>query len=147
MSRQHCAIACSVERFGRKPLERSWNFASHIGSSTCRIHCCTIRSTIVGIPSGLVFPLGFGISTRLTGRGLYQLNCFWISRTNFSSSIEARCLIVLLSTPGVPLPLFPLIVRYASLMFSSLAIRPTRFWKVLPFKLSAYRRSKVFCRS
>lgn len=26
-------------------------------------------STIVGIPRGLVFPLGFGISTRLTGRG------------------------------------------------------------------------------
>ena len=32
-------------------------------------HCCTTLSTIVGIPKGRVLPLGFGISTRLTGRG------------------------------------------------------------------------------
>ena len=62
-------LAVSAARFGRNPLEFSLNFASHIGSMTCKIHCCTIRSTIVGIPRGLVFPLGFGISTRLTGRG------------------------------------------------------------------------------
>ena len=61
----HCAIAVSAERFGRNPLEFSLNFASHIGSMTCKIHCCTIRSTIVGIPRGLVFPLGFGISLAL----------------------------------------------------------------------------------
>ena len=27
-------MACSVERLGRKPLLRSWNFASQIGSRT-----------------------------------------------------------------------------------------------------------------
>ena len=68
-SKKRFIIAVSAERFGRNPLEFSLNFASHIGSMTCKIHCCTIRSTIVGIPRGLVFPLGFGISTRLTGRG------------------------------------------------------------------------------
>lgn len=35
----------------------------------CRIHCCTMRSTMVGIPRGRVFPFGFGISTLRTGRG------------------------------------------------------------------------------
>ena len=45
-------MAVSAERFGRKPFEFSLNFASQIGSMTCKIHCCTIRSTIVGIPSG-----------------------------------------------------------------------------------------------
>jgi len=32
-------MACCAERFGLNPLLRSWNLASHIGSSTCRIHC------------------------------------------------------------------------------------------------------------
>ena len=68
-SRIHCAIAVSAERFGRNPFEFSLNFASQIGSMTCKTHCWTMRSMIVGIPSGLIFPLGFGISTRLTGRG------------------------------------------------------------------------------
>lgn len=58
---QHCAMAVSAERFGRNPLEFSLNFASQIGSMTCNIHCCTIRSEIAGIPSGLVshYPLVF----------------------------------------------------------------------------------------
>ncbi len=33
-----------------------------------------ILSHIVGIPSGLVFPFGLGISTHLTGCGLYSEN-------------------------------------------------------------------------
>ena len=33
--------------------------------------CCTALSYTVGIPSGLFFPSGFGMYTRLTGLGLY----------------------------------------------------------------------------
>ena len=62
-------IACSALRLGRKPLLRLKNLASQIGSRICKIHCCISRSIIVGIPSGLVLPLPFGISTRRTGCG------------------------------------------------------------------------------
>ncbi len=88
--RQHWAIAVSAERLGLNPLEFSWNLASHTGSSTCKIHCCTMRSAIVGIPRGLFLPLGFGISTRLTGSGTYQLNFLWISERYSSSLSRAR---------------------------------------------------------
>ena len=46
------------------------NLASQIGSMTCLIHCCTNLSQIQGIPSGLVFPFGFGMSLRLTLLGV-----------------------------------------------------------------------------
>ena len=35
------------------------------------IHICTSLSQIQGIPNGLVFPFGFGMSLRLTGFGRY----------------------------------------------------------------------------
>ena len=47
------------------------------------MHCWTNLSTIVGMPNGLVFPFGLGMSTRLTGLGLYHSNLRWIISTNF----------------------------------------------------------------
>src|SRR5699024_1596212 len=47
------------------------------------------RSTTVGIPNFLVFPLSFGISTRSAGIGLYFLFLFWL---RISSLFFFRCL-------------------------------------------------------
>ena len=64
---QYCLVCIMV---WPKPISILWNFFSKIWVSTCDIACCITRSTAVGIPNGLVFPLSFGISTRLTGFGL-----------------------------------------------------------------------------
>lgn len=99
-----CAIACSADLFGRNPLLLSLNLASQIGSRICKIHCWTILSHIAGIPSGLNFPFGFGISTLLTALGLYHWSFFLTISTNFVSGIFSISLIVSLSIPLVLLP-------------------------------------------
>ena len=113
------AIACSVDRFGRKPLLLSWNLASQIGSKTCKIHCCTNLSQIAGIPRGRVFPFGLGISTRRTGLGLYHANLCRTFETASSLDNFSICFIVRWSTPAVRLPVLRLIFRYANRIFSS----------------------------
>lgn len=70
-------MAFSALWFGLKPLLRLKNFASQIGSNTCRIHCWMSLSIIVGIPRGRVFPLSFGISTLRTALGIYQSSLRW----------------------------------------------------------------------
>ena len=74
-----CDIACSADLFGLNPLLLSWNLASQIGSSTCKIHCCTTLSHIAGIPSGLVFPSDSDIiSTRELSEALNTVKIgFW----------------------------------------------------------------------
>lgn len=106
-----CAIACSADLFGRNPLLLSLNLASQIGSRICKIHCWTILSHIAGIPSGLNFPFGFGISTLLTALGLYHWSFFLTISTNFVSGIFSISLIVSLSIPLVLLPEFRFMFR------------------------------------
>ncbi len=84
------ATACSWLLFGRNPKLLSWNFASQIGSNTCKTHCCISLSIIVSIPRGLVFPLLFGISTLCTLCGSYHWNLRCILQTSSSSDILAR---------------------------------------------------------
>ena len=57
------------QRPGRNPKLDSEKCGSKIGSSTCDMACWISRSNTVGIPSGRVPPVGFGISTRFTGKG------------------------------------------------------------------------------
>jgi hypothetical protein len=64
------ASAASVAlRLGRNPNEQGRKSASKIGSKTIFAACCATRSFTVGMPSGRIFPVGFGISTRRTGFG------------------------------------------------------------------------------
>lgn len=44
-----------------------------MGLITCTMPCCITLSITVGIPSFLIPPFGLGISTLLTGCGLYFL--------------------------------------------------------------------------
>ena len=133
------AIASSADLLGRKPLLFGKNFASHIGSNTCRIHCWIILSHIVGIPSGLVFPFGFGISTRRTGLGLYQLNLRLTFSTTSSADSKSTSVIVSPSVPGVLDPLFPLTLRYAKRMFCLEMTNFDRLLKFMPALLCSYR--------
>ena len=55
---------------------------------------------MVGIPNGLVLPLSFGISTRRTLWGTYQLNFRCTSTTSFSSESFSKCCMVLPSVPA-----------------------------------------------
>ena len=144
---QACAIACSADLLGRNPLLLSLNLASQIGSRIWRIHCWTILSHIAGIPSGLSFPLGFGISTLLTALGLYHWSFFLTISTNLVSGIFSISLIVSLSTPLVLLPELRLMLRYARRIFSSLSISCIRLLKIFLRPLSAYNISSVSCRS
>src|SRR6516162_8551748 len=66
------AIACFAERPGRYPYESGWNIGSRIGSMACLTTVCAMRSETVGIPSFLVPPFAFGISTCFTGGGKYD---------------------------------------------------------------------------
>src|SRR5699024_1569238 len=113
MNRSDCAIACSALRFGRNPLFLLKNFASHIGSKTCRIHCCISLSMMVGIPNGRFFFGSFplGISTRLTEFGMYHWSFFFTCLIKAVSDHLLKSLIVFLSVPAVLLPLFFLIFR------------------------------------
>ena len=101
-----CASAFSTPLFGRNPLLLSWNLASHIGSNTCRMHCCINLSSIEAIPSGLFFPLPLSISTRLIAFGVYHSSLLRTSSMTSFSVIFARCSIVFPSIPGVVLPSF-----------------------------------------
>jgi hypothetical protein len=61
-------------------------------------------SRVVGMPSFCIRPSGFGISTRLTGCGLYVplSNCSWMAgRCYFRNSGD--CQTVMPSTPALPL--------------------------------------------
>ena len=87
-------MAFSALWFGLKPLLRLKNFASQIGSNTCRIHCWMSLSIIVGIPRGRVFPLSFGISTLRTALGIYQSSLRWTWATKAFSFHLFKSLIV-----------------------------------------------------
>ncbi|MPM76805.1 hypothetical protein SDC9_123804 [bioreactor metagenome] len=133
------AMASSADLLGRKPLLLERNLASQIGSSTCNMHCWSILSQIVGIPKGLVFPLGFGISTLRTGFGLYQLNFFLTTSMTSSADKLSTSAIVKSSVPGVFAPLFPLTFRYAKRIFSGQTINLERLLKFIPALLCSYR--------
>src|SRR5271157_4057881 len=66
------AIACFADRPGRYPYESGWNIGSRIGSMARLTTVCAMRSDTVGMPSFLVPPFAFGISTCLTGGGKYD---------------------------------------------------------------------------
>src|SRR3954451_7872515 len=66
------AIACLADLPGRYPYESVWNIGSSFGSMICLTTVCAIRSDTVGMPSFLVPPFAFGISTCLTGGGKYE---------------------------------------------------------------------------
>ena len=71
-----------------------------MGSSASRYNACMARSFIVGMPSGLCFPLAFGIWTRRNGSGLYPRRC----NDPMALSLAAGVVQLTLSTPGVRLP-------------------------------------------
>src|SRR5262249_43531045 len=52
--------------------ESGWKQGSTSGSSTIFTTVCATRSAMVGMPSGRVPPLSFGISTSRTGGGRYE---------------------------------------------------------------------------
>src|SRR5438132_13273215 len=66
------AIACLADLQGRYPYESAWNIGSSFGSIICLTTVCAIRSDTVGMPSFLVPPFAFGISTCFTGGGKYD---------------------------------------------------------------------------
>src|SRR5215813_7002897 len=66
------AIACFADRPGRYPYESGWKIGSRISSMIRLTTVCAIRSDTVGIPSFLVPPVAFGISTCFTGGGKYD---------------------------------------------------------------------------
>ncbi len=59
---------CLMRRaVGTETIGAIFKVASKIGSRINRVPICTKRSRTVGIPSGLIFPLAFGMYTRRTG--------------------------------------------------------------------------------
>lgn len=112
--------------------------ASKIGSSTIFVAICMTRSRITGIPSGRIFPSGFGISFRLAGRGWYlpSLKVSWISFMNRSLLYPLTMWsMVTPSTP--PLPPFALTRFHAS---QRMSLRCTPFGLIgSPFTASAVR--------
>lgn len=86
---------CSCDEVYHVFTSHSRIVASHIGSNTCRIHCCISLSIIVGIPSGrfLVGSLDFGISTVRTVCGVYHLNFYLTYSISRSSCHFARSFI------------------------------------------------------
>lgn len=97
----------------------------------------------VGIPSGLILPLGLGISFLLTGFGLYHANLLRITLTSLSSVHFSMSSIVNLSTPGVVLPLSRLMFRYASRICG--ACNTIRFFITLIFTQPHPRRHERPC--
>ena len=83
--------------------------------------CWKIRSLTVGIPSFRIPPSGFGISTRLTGSGVYfpllilPMSSFWFSRRYAPASST-----VIPSIPGAPLFAFTLLKALFRLSLSSI---------------------------
>ena len=141
------ANAFSTPLLGRKPLLVSQNFASQIGSITCRIHCCISLSIMVGIPSGLVLPFPLGISFRLTDWGWYHSNFCCTMLISSTSLIFARYVMVFPSVPGVLLPVFFLRFLYANLIFSSVVIILIRFLNSHFARLFSYSSSNTDCMS
>jgi hypothetical protein len=119
----------------RNPCELGRKSASKIGSRSIRRPCCTILSSIEGIPSGRSLPLLFGIYVRRTAFGQYMPCCSlpesrWIRGRSTSSAVS-------LSTPGVRLPLFLRISSQAWLSHSSEIILSQSFWKRLSWFATA----------
>ena len=139
------ARAFSTPRFGRKPLLVSQNFASQIGSITCRTHCWISLSIIVGIPRGRISPFPLGISLRLTACGWYQSNFLCTTWISSASLIFASSAIVLPSVPGVLLPAFFFRFLYANLIFSSVVIILMRFLNSRFARLFSYSLSNTDC--
>ena len=83
--------------------------------------CWKMRSFTVGIPSFRIPPSGLGISTRLTGSGVYfpllilSISSFW-----FSLRYAPISSMVIPSIPGAPLFAFTLLKALLRLPFSSI---------------------------
>src|ERR1017187_3323890 len=97
------ATACFADLPGRYPYESAWNFGSRIGSIARLTTVCPTRSDTVGIPSFLVPPFAFGISTCLTGGGKYdpddiRFHSLYRFRDRFCSNMA----IVSSSMPAAP---------------------------------------------
>lgn len=127
----------------RKLGEKYKNRSSNIGISACATACCTKRSVTVGTPRFLVPPSGFGISTRLTGCGLYFLVCSCsLMFSPFSERYTPSSSTVIPSTPAAPL--FLTTCRYAVLRLSLLNICSMRLLVSMrcflsaPFALAAF---------
>src|SRR6516164_3875680 len=106
-NRQHLflvtAIACFAERPGRYPYESGWNIGSRIGSMARLTTVCAMRSDTVGIPSFLVPPFAFGISTCLTGGGKYDPDDIrFHSLYRFLDRFCSNIAMVSSSTPAAP---------------------------------------------
>ena len=67
---KHCSLASAVDRSGLNPYEFLSAVVSETGSKASRWSACIARSFMVGIPSGRILPLLFGIYTRFNGSGL-----------------------------------------------------------------------------
>lgn len=93
----------------------------HMSICTCTMACWITLSMTVGTPRFLTPPLSLGISTLLTGEGLYFLvRICSLMASIFSSRYPLSSLTVIPSIPGAPL--FLLTCLYAFMMFSSLSI-------------------------
>src|SRR5215510_10695231 len=123
------AILASL--LGRYPYEHGCKSASKIGSKTSFIAVCTTRSSTVAMPSGLVPPLGLGISTTRTGANWYccsrRASC---SLCIISSSYPVLIIhsIAMPSTPGAPL--LALTCRQASQRTSALQTLSYRLYNL-----------------
>src|SRR5471030_1950784 len=97
------AIACFADFPGRYPYESGWNIGSSVGSIMSLTTVCATRSDTVGIPSFLVPPLAFGISTCFTGGGKYDPddNRFH-SLYRFPDRFCSNMAMVSSSTPAAP---------------------------------------------
>src|SRR5439155_10261097 len=105
------AIACLADLPGRYPYESVWNIGSSFGSMMRLTTVCAIRSDTVGIPSFLVPPFAFGISTCFTGGGKYEPDDIrFHSLYKFFDRFRSNVAIVSSSTPAAPRLAFYLLV-------------------------------------
>lgn len=87
------------------PYELGSNTASHSGSSEFLIIACSIRSRMLGIPSGRFLPFFLGISTRLVGLQFPPFH----ELTSFT--LCSGVLTISLSIPAVALPRLVWVIR------------------------------------
>ena len=113
-----------------------------MGTSCCATACWTMRSTAVGMPSSLTFPLSLlGISTRLTGSGRYlPLSILSVSASWLASSQAGSSATPMPSTP--PAPPFLTTRSHAACMFSREQMRSSRS-SVLPTCIASSSSSSV----
>ena len=100
-----CFIAVWHPLLGLNPFMHSKNFDSYIASIIFFNASCTILSSYIAIPNGLVFPFALGIFTLLAGAGINDLffSLFAKSLMLFSK-FSAYSFFVTLSIPVALLP-------------------------------------------